>query len=149
MLSAIVDDATPNLPAGPADAFYAGALERMTRFMPVLALLGCGALWMFLGWRMALGFTCGCAIAYLNFHWLKRVVAALADKVVHSNLAPSSKGVVARFILRYFLMAAVAYVIFTVLPAGLNGLFAGLFLPVAAVFCEAVYEAYAALARGL
>ena len=47
---------------------------------------------------------------------------------------------VLRFLLRYVLMALGAYVIFTVSPASLYGLFAGLFLPVAAIACEATYE---------
>jgi len=149
MLSASVNETAPDLPAGLSDAFYSGALDRITRFMPGLALLGSIALWFFYGWRASMGFACGCAIAYLNFHWLKRVVSALADRAVHSEHTPSGKGMLFRFLLRYFLMAAVAYVIFTVLPASLNGLFAGLFLPVAAIACEAVYEAYMALSRGL
>jgi hypothetical protein len=56
---------------------------------------------------------------------------------------------VLRFLLRYFLMAAAAYAIFTVSRASLYGLFAGLFLPVAGIACEAAYELYIALARGL
>ena len=54
-----------------------------------------------------------------------------------------------RFLLRYILMAVRAYVILTVSPASLNGLLAGLFLPVAAILCEAGYEVYAALIRGV
>ncbi len=54
-----------------------------------------------------------------------------------------------RFLLRYFLMALGAYAIFTVSRASLFGLFAGLFLPVAAIVCEAAFEAYAVLVRGL
>jgi hypothetical protein len=46
-------------------------------------------------------------------------------------------------------MAIGAYAILTVSPASLYGLLAGLFLPVAAIACEAVYELYAALAHGL
>jgi hypothetical protein len=46
-------------------------------------------------------------------------------------------------------MAVGAYVILTVSPASLNGLLAGLFLPVAAILCEAGYEVYAALIRGV
>jgi len=41
-----------------------------------------------------------------------------------------------RFLVRYVLMAVGAYVILTVSPASLNGLLAGLFLPVAAIACE-------------
>jgi hypothetical protein len=47
------------------------------------------------------------------------------------------------------LMALGAYAILTVSPASLNGLLAGLFLPVGAILCEAGYEVYAALARGI
>jgi hypothetical protein len=46
-------------------------------------------------------------------------------------------------------MALAGYVIFSASPASLYGLLAGLFLPVAAIACEAAYEAYIALARGL
>jgi hypothetical protein len=53
-----------------------------------------------------------------------------------------------RFLVRYFLMAGAAYAIFSVSPASLYGLFAGLFLPVGGIACEAVYELYMALARG-
>ena len=59
------------------------------------------------------------------------------------------KGIVFRFLIRYLLMAVGAYVILTVSPASLNGLLAGLFLPVAAIGCEAIYELYVALARGV
>lgn len=117
--------------------------------MTVLAVTGSGAAWLVFGWRIALGFACGCAIAYLNFHWLERVVAALADRITESGRRQSSKGIVVRFLLRYFLMGLGAYVIFTVSPASLYGLFAGLFLPVAGIACEAAYELYVALARGL
>ena len=132
-----------------SEAFYSGALERISRLMLVLAFLLSVAGWWRYGWRAALGFVCGCAVAYLNFHWLKRVVAALADRAVAPGQSRSSSGMVLRFLLRYVLMALGAYVIFTVSPASLYGLFAGLFLPVAGIACEAVYEAYAGLRRGL
>ena len=132
-----------------SEAFYAAAATRIPRFMIVLAiLLTLGALLRF-GWRIALGFACGCAIAYLNFHWLERVVNALADRVTHTGQPQSGRGVVGRFLLRYLLMALSAYAIFSVSPASLYGLFAGLFLPVAGIACEAVYEVYAAYTRGV
>jgi small-conductance mechanosensitive channel len=106
------------------------------------------AAWLRYGWRIALGFACGCAIAYLNFHWLERVVSALADRATQSAYKQSSSGIVFRFLVRYFLMAAAAYVIFSVSPASVYGLFAGLFLPVGGIACEAAYEVYMALSRG-
>ena len=141
--------ANPDAPvaASPAaDAFYSGALDRIRRFMIALGLAfppqpgGSSA-------APALGFLLGCVIALLNFHWLKSGVSGLADRVTNTGKAQSGKGIVARFLLRYVLLGAAAYGILTSFPASLRGLFAGLFLPVGAIACEAVYELYAALTR--
>ncbi len=113
-------------------------MDRISRFMLVLALALSAASWWHYGWRIGLGFACGSAVAYLNFHWLKRVVSALADRATQSGQPQSSQGVVLRFLLRYVLMGLGAYVIFTVSRASLYGLLAGLFLPVAAIACEAL-----------
>jgi hypothetical protein len=131
-----------------AESFYSGALARIPHFMVALAVVLSGAGWLRYGWRVALGFGCGCAIAYLNFYWLERVVSALADRATQTPYKQSSGGIVFRFLVRYFLMAGAAYAIFSVSPASLYGLFAGLFLPVGGIACEAVYELYMALARG-
>ncbi len=139
----------PLFPDTKSEVFYSGALRRISRLMLVLAVVLSVAGWWRYGWRAALGFVCGCAVAYLNFHWLKRVVTALADRATEAGATQSNKGMVLRFLLRYVLMALGAYVIFTVSPASLYGLFAGLFLPVAAIACEAAYEGWVALARGI
>src|SRR2546422_1444100 len=68
-----------------SESFYAGALTRISRSMIVLALAFSLAAWFFYGWRVALGFACGCVIAYLNFHWLERVVTALARSEEHTS----------------------------------------------------------------
>ena len=133
---------------GRAESFYSGALGRIPHFMVALAVVLSAAGWLRFGWRIALGFACGCAIAYLNFHWLERVVSALADRATQTPYKQSSGGIVFRFLVRYFLMAAAAYAIFSVSPASVYGLFAGLFLPVGGIACEATYELYMALARG-
>ena len=128
---------------------YAGALDRIRRSMLVLTVLSPLAAWWRFGWRTTLGLACGCMVAYLNFHWLMRGVEGLADRIVEAGKSQSSKGIVLRFLLRYLLMALAAYGILTVSPASLYGLFGGLLLPVAAIACEAAYEAFVALARGL
>ena len=136
-------------PPTPADAFYAGALDRIRNLMIGLALvLSAGAWWKF-GRAAALGFLMGCVIAYLNFHWLKSGVSGLTDRVTHTGKAQSGKGIIARFLLRYVLLGGAAYVILTSFPGSLRGLFAGLFVPVGAIACEALYELYAAIARGI
>jgi small-conductance mechanosensitive channel len=132
-----------------SESFYEAALTRIPRFMIWLAVVFAAVVWLRFGWRVALGFACGCTVAYLNFYWLERVVIALADRATSSGQPQSSGGIVLRFLLRYFLMALAGYAIFSVSPASLYGLFAGLFLPVAAIACEAVYEVYAAFARGV
>lgn len=132
-----------------SEAFYARALPRIRRFMTGLALPVVVFILLRFGWKIALGFGVGCAIAYLNFYWLKRVVMGLADKVTATSKRPSGAGIVLRFVGRYLLMALAAYAIFKISPASLYGLFAGLFLPVGAIMCEAGYELYAALRHGL
>jgi predicted outer membrane lipoprotein len=117
--------------------------------MLLLAILLPFVAWWRLGGYTALGVSLGCAVAYLNFLWLERGVEGLANRIVGAGQTQSGKGIVARFVLRYALMGAVAYGILSVSPASLYGFLVGLFLPVAAIACEAAYEAYVALARGL
>ncbi len=135
--------------SSPAESFYSGALDRIRRTMMVLAVIftaaGC---WRY-GWKVAAGFAVGCLIAYVNFHWLKRVVNAMGERVTGGGgRQQSGSGIVLRFLLRYAFIAVGAYVIFKISPASLYGLLAGLFLPVAAILCEAAWEGYMALRRG-
>lgn len=103
----------------------------------------------FFGWRIGLGFALGGGISYINFIWLEKIVGGLGDLAAQSGGAATGRRVVQRFILRFALMAVVAFVILTVSRVSLYGLFAGLCLPVTAMLCEAGYEAYAALIRGV
>jgi len=129
--------------------FYARVLQRIPRIMFVLGLAALITASTFFGWRIGAGFALGGVVAFLNFLWLRKVVADLAEITVQSGEPASGRGIVQRFLLRYFLMALVAFVILTVSRESLYGLFAGLCLPVAAILCEAAYEAYVAFARGL
>lgn len=133
--------------AGEEGTFYAGALGRIRNFMLVLGISLSLATWLRFGARAAVGFLLGCSIAYLNFQWLKTGVSGLADRVTNTGKAQSGKGIIARFLLRYVLLGVAAYAILTSFPASLRGLFTGLFLPVAAILCEAVYELYVAITR--
>ena len=130
-------------------SFYLGALDRIRNSMIALGLAGSVVGWWKFGQAAAIGFLLGCVIAYLNFHWLKRAVAGLSDRVTATGKAQSGTGTVARFLLRYVLLGAAAYGILTSFPASLRGLFAGLFLPVGAIACEAAYEVYVAVSRGV
>jgi hypothetical protein len=140
---------SPDPPAAEqmAGSFYESALPRLRNFMLALGLALAVSAWAIYGRRAALGFLLGAIISYLNFQWLKSGVSGLADKVTNTGKTQSGKGIVARFLLRYALLGVAAYAILTSFPASLRGLFAGLFLPVGAIACEAVYEAYVALTR--
>ena len=130
-----------------SDRFYAGALDRIRILMIVLGGALSLAAWVIFGMRPALGFLLGCVIAYLNFQWLKSGVSGLADRATNSGKAQSGKGIIARFLVRYVLLGVAAYVILTSFPASLRGLFVGLFLPVGAIACEAVYEVFTGITR--
>lgn len=140
---------TEPIPQPGAERFYSGALDRIRRFMAMIAVPAAAFAWWKFGVRPAAGFAFGCLIAYINFYWLKSVIGGFVDRAAGAPTSQSSDGIVFRFLLRYILMAIGAYVILTVSPASLNGLLAGLFLPVAAILCEAGYEVYAALIRGV
>ncbi len=132
-----------------AGAFYAGAERRIPRFMAAAFVLSAGALWYWRGAQLVLGFLIGSAVAFANFVWLKQIVAAFIERLSGASAAASRLGLVLRFLLRYALIALLAYGMLAIRPASFGGFLAGLFLPVAAFFCEAVYELYVALRRGL
>lgn len=128
----------------PTEDWYARALERIKRFMTAVGVVALVTALITFGWRIALGFALGGVIAYINFHWLEKVVARLAEGTVQSGIL-AGRGIIHRFLLRYLLLAVAAFVILSVSRESLYGLFAGLFLPVAAMLCEAVYESYKVL----
>ena len=132
---------------GPADDFCSRTIERIQRIIIVIGIAAVATAQAYFGWRISLGVLCGSIVGYVNFYWLKNIVVGVADLTAQSGTPASSRRIVYRFLLRYFLMAVAAYVIFSISRESLYGLFAGLLLPVAALFCEAAYEAYAALTR--
>lgn len=131
-------------PAPPED-FYARTIERVQRIMIVISLAALVTAQIYFGWRVALGVFVGSAISYANFHWLKRVVAGLADLAAQTGTPAATRGTVVRFLVRYFLMALLGFVILTVSRESLYGFFAGLLVTVAALLCEAAYEAFRAI----
>jgi hypothetical protein len=144
----VPNPASAALPAEDAEAFFANVYRRIVRNMLILAVIATPALWVKYERSIALGFIAGCAIAVLNFHWLKRTVVAIGERVANTGRKPSSAGVIVRFLLPYVLIAVGAYGIFRSSADSVYGLFAGLFLPVGAIFIEAVYALYSALRRG-
>lgn len=140
-----LDDVKAN-PA--ADRFYGSAFDRIRRFMVVIAFIAVVAATPLFGWRTAAGVLLGCIVAWLNFVWLKQAIGVLADKVTASGRPKSSASTVAKFLLRYALVGVGAYVIFLSSRESLYGFLGGLFLAVAAILCEAAYEAFVSLRQG-
>jgi len=137
------------LPEQQADDLGVTVYSRLVRSMFALALVATPFVWINLGRPATLAFIGGCAIALLNFYWLKRTIEALIDKTVSSTRKPSSAGIVLRFVFRYALIAAALYVIFRGSAMSVYGLVGGLSLPVGAVAIEAVYQSLRALKHGL
>lgn len=130
--------------AAPSDRFLEGAYGRIVRLMAAVTLVAAPVLWLALGWRFAAGFVAGAAAAGLNYYWLKSAVSALADVVTRTGNR-STAGIVAKSLLRYGLLAFLVYGIFRGSGQVVYGFFAGLFVPVAAMVCEAAFEAWSAL----
>lgn len=122
--------------------FYSGAYRRIVRSL--LVLVPCSAIGLWLGFNrsFAIGFLVGGGVAIFNFVVLKRLIIALADRVISSGGRERSSGLALRFVLRYLLVAAVAYAIFRSSPMSAYGLLAGLGIPGIAIMMEAGYEVY-------
>ena len=131
-----------------AEEFYSGALRRIARAMPVLAALALPLLLWRWRWPVAAGFAFGAVLSVYNFRSLSRSVEALANRITGEGSRESGGMIVVLLVLRYLVIAAGAYVIFKSSVAAAYGLLGGLFLPIAAIGCEAVFELYVALRRG-
>jgi hypothetical protein len=132
----------------PALDFYSGAYSRMNWCMLIVGVAAVPAAFWAFNWRFGIGYLLGAAVAFLNLYWLRRLVTRMGDVVLRKPEATTRAGrMVAVFLLRYALVGLGAYVIFKSSVSALYGLFAGLILPVAGVFCEAAFEIAYALRR--
>ena len=122
------------------------AFRRIVRGMAATAAIATVALAIAFGLKFGGGVLLGCAVAALNLWWLKRAVHGFADRATQAEPESARKTRPGLwFLLRYALMAAVAYVILKSSVVSLSGFFCGLFLPVPAIMMEAIYETAAAL----
>jgi len=131
-----------------ADQFFDRALERIRKFMLVIAGLGLLACLVLFRWPVAAGFAAGAIVSYLNHRWLERAVEAVGERITTGKSRERGGGIIARAVLRYVLIAVCAYVIFNVSRAALYGFLGGVCLPIAAVACEVAVELFVALRPG-
>lgn len=125
-------------------AFYARVIPRMLRVMLVAGVVLLLPAYRVYGWIGMVGFAAGGAVSYLNFRVLVRGVEGLSDRIVNRNSEENGRAIVFRFLLRYGLVAIIAYVIFKGSALAFRGFLWGLCLPVVAMMIEAGVEAYVA-----
>jgi hypothetical protein len=112
------------------------ALRRIARGTAALAAGGCLVCLAARGWRWAVAYLLGAGASYLNFRWLKRVVEALGAAL---SARPSPKFAIL-IGLRYVLLGGGAYAIVNFTSLSLPAALIGMFVPVAAVILEIVFE---------
>jgi hypothetical protein len=117
----------------PDDARLERAVRRMVRLMAVLALAGMLAAFWWRGWKWGAGFAFGALISWLNFRWLKQLTDALGGK----RLRRASAIFLA---LRYLVLGGAAYVILRYSSISFPALLTGLFVSIAAVILEVLFE---------
>jgi hypothetical protein len=116
----------------------------MLRNMVVVSVLALFPGYWLYGWMGTIGLAAGAAVSYINFRALARGVEGLVDRVADRQSREKGRVIVFRFLVRYGLVAIVAYAIFKGSALAFRGFLWGLCLPVAAMMIEAAVEAYAA-----
>jgi hypothetical protein len=104
-------------------------IELSTRAIAAGGTIG---FWAWHGWTWGVGFALGAFGSWLNLRLWRRVVGALGEQV---RPRPAWRSIV-----RYLLMAALVYVIFRYSPISVAAALAGLFVAVAAVLLEILFE---------
>jgi len=122
--------------ADPEQAHFDRGMRRIARGSVGVAAAGCLVCLVWRGWKWAVAYLLGAAASYLNFRWLERVVDALGATL---SARPSPKFAIL-IGLRYVLLGAGAYVIVNFTSLSLAAALVGLFVPVAAVIGEIVFE---------
>lgn len=117
--------------------FYALAIARIYRWMAACAAGGFATVLIWRGWRDAVGFAVGALFSAGMFRWFH----GIAEAVGGGDAAVPSRGRLAWLgALRYAIIGGGAYVIMEVLhisPAAIAG---GLFVMVAAVVLEILFQ---------
>jgi ATP synthase I chain len=121
-----------------------GALEmRIFRAMVLSVAIAAIVSTILAPWRVSTGLMLGGALSLLNYHWLRTSVAAIFQ--VAQAERPRVK--VSRYVLRYFVVGAIAFTAYRLHLVSLGAVFAGLSAFVPALFAEAFRHFYFAIIR--
>ena len=116
--------------------FYDRALRRILRMTLALGILGALVALFWRGVNDASGFVIGSSFSLLNFTWWKGLANALGGPSGERPLRGNAVFLAAR----YLVAAALIYVIVRFLGITLAAVLAGLFVSVAAIILEILYE---------
>jgi hypothetical protein len=127
------DPASPD----PDPGFYQRALARMPRWIALVALAALPFLWRHGGALWAASFLTGAIGGYWNYVAVCRLADRLSLTVERTGKAPRS---IMRRLLRLLFLGLAVFVIIRFTRINLAAAFMGLFVPVAAVVLEILYE---------
>ncbi|PWU00789.1 MAG: hypothetical protein C5B51_24415 [Terriglobia bacterium] len=120
----------------PENMGFSQTVERLGKLIAGLAAAGALAAFLFRGWKWGAGFAAGAAISCFNFHWLKRLTEALGG----AGGKPLRRSSALFLATRYLLLGGAAYVILRYTSISFPAVLAGLFVSVAAVIVEILFE---------
>jgi hypothetical protein len=115
--------------------FYQGAMARIVRLIFAIGLLGTVIAAVKFGIRSGSGFAAGVLMSLFSFHTFRGVADSLGGAGNRRAAAFASL-----FVMRFGLIGGAIYVIVNYLEVSLMALLAGLFVSVAAVLVEILYE---------
>jgi len=115
----------------PDELSYDRAAPRIGRVMTVITALGTVLGFALGGWTWGAGFLLGAGISILNYRWMRKLVEGLAGKTPRGTVFLA---------FRYLLFGAGGYVILRYSPLSIAAVLSGLFVLIAAVFVELIFE---------
>jgi hypothetical protein len=117
-----------------------GNLEaRLFRVMAAAVVLAASVSALLASWRVTTGLLLGGSLSLLNYRWLRTAIAALIEARL-SGKGAGANGL--RYILRYFVIAALVIVAFKLNAVSLPATLIGLCSFVVAFFAEAFRQFY-------
>lgn len=128
--------------------FAAGAEHRIRRAFAAGAIATAAVMLVLRRWPLAAGFVVGSIVAFVSMAHLQRVVQAFTARAAGQGSGEPAAATVMRFLMRFALVTLGAYVVFKISRMAAYGYVAALFLPVAAMSCEAACEAWFAMRSG-
>ena len=127
------------------DNFYAAALRRIEYLTVGIGILATVAVAIHWGIRAGSGLAIGAALSWINFRWMKQGVTTLALLSVaqeHADKVRVPKGIYFKFLGRYVLVIAGAYVILRSFDLPIVSLLAGFGAVVVAMLSEMIGQLF-------